>query len=134
VCGGEEEMKCENCGAEMPEKAKTVIVDNVEYEVEETQKGKKYSEIKIPKGWRLWEPEESVKLYKDKKLRKKLNLEDCWFFVQSRCFLPKYVARFGADSDRAGLNCYGYPQDSGSGLGVRFCRDLKKVKKNENAT
>ena len=121
--------KCKECGTELPEKGRTVIVGNVEYEVEETQKGIIYKDIKIPKGWRLWEPEETVKLHKDKKLRKKLNLEDCWFFVQSRYFLPKYVARFGADSDRADLNCDWNPRNSYSGLGVRFRRDLKKVKK-----
>ena len=121
--------KCKECGTELPEKGRTVIVGNVEYGVEETQKGIIYKDIKIPEGWRLWEPEESVKLYKDKKLRKKLNLEDCWFFVQSRYFLPKYVARFWADSGWADLGCGRNPQDSDSDLGVRFCRDLKKVKK-----
>ena len=114
-------MKCKYCGSEIPKiKSKTVIHDGKEYTIEDEQEGRKYSEIVVPKGWKLWEPEDVVRLHKDEKLRKKLNLNDCWFFVESKYYLPKYVARFFANSGRVFLICDWDPVSSNSSLGVRF--------------
>ena len=104
---------------------KTKIIDGIEYEIETHDFGKRLSQIKIPKGWRLWKPSECWKFYEDKELRKIMNLEDCWFFV----FNPtedQFVARFDAYSGGADLYCGGNPADTGSSLGVRFCREVKK--------
>lgn len=125
-------MKCKCCGAEIPEISKTVKVGNVEYETETHDFNKKLSDITIPKGWRLWRYDECVKLHNDKKLRKKLNIEECWFFIKQPFKFNEekgYVARFDANSDGALLYCGGNPEDSGSSLGVRFARDFKKSRR-----
>ena len=106
------------------EKVKTIKIGNWEYEIETHDFGKKLGEIKIPKGWELWKPSDCWRFYEDKKLRKKMNVEDCWFFVFNP-FKDGRVARFGADFGGAYLYCYRYPDDSGSSLGVRFKRKLK---------
>lgn len=121
-------MKCETCGTELPEK-KTLIIDGVEYETETHDFNKTLSEIKIPKGWRLWTTEECIKLLN---LHEKvLNLTGCWFFIEQpfNKFKNTYVARVGANSGRAYLFCYRYPAFRYGALGVRFCRDLSKFKK-----
>ena len=105
---------------------KTIILNGWEYTIEDEQKAKKYDNIKIPKGWQLWEGEDAIKFHKDKKLRKQFNLEDCWFFVESIYYLPEYVARFSAYSDWAYLSCDRYPSSSNGSLGVRFKRKVKK--------
>jgi hypothetical protein len=51
-------------------KTKTKIIDNVEYELETHDFNKKLSDIKIPKGWRLWKPSECYKLYENEEYRK----------------------------------------------------------------
>ena len=99
---------------------KTKIIDNVEYELEQHDNGKKLSEIKIPKGWRLLKPNEAMKLWDLGLLR------DNWIFVENtnKKLKKEYVARFGADLDGAYLDCNWNPQFSLSWLGVLFCRDL----------
>ncbi len=55
------------------------------------------------------------------------------FFIQQPFNLNRkngYVARFGANSDFAYLDCYGYSSNSGSDLGVRFVRKKISGKKN----
>ena len=54
------------------------------------------------------------------------------FFIQQPFNLSRkngYVARFGANSDYANLNCDGYSNDSVSDLGVRFVRRKKSKSK-----
>jgi hypothetical protein len=122
-------MKYKSCSTDLPEIKKTLIVDNVEYETETHDFNKTLSEIKIPKGWRLWTVEECKKLFNSHE--KRLNLSDCWFFIKQpfNKFEGKYVARFFADSGWARLDCYGGPACSNALLGVRFCKDLSKLKK-----
>lgn len=51
------------------------------------------------------------------------------FFIQQPFKLNRnnnYVAGFYSDSGYSGIGCGGDPSDSGSNLGVRFCRALKK--------
>ncbi len=59
----------------------------------------------------------------------KLGLIDTWEFVKQEDEISKkngYIARFYADSDYCDLDCDGDSSGSYySGLGVRFCRDLK---------
>jgi hypothetical protein len=110
-------------------KYKTKIIDGIEYEIETHNFNRKLSDIKIPKGWRLWTAEECIKLHNSLEFRNMLNLEDCWFFIQQPFrfnFEKDYVARFGADSGWANLSCVGYPTGTYSSLGVRFCREVKK--------
>ena len=119
--------KCEKCGQEIKQ-LETIKIGNVEYETTTHDFNKKLKEIKIPKGWRLWTAEECIKLHNNLEYRKKLNLEKCWFFIKQPFDLnnkDKSVARFGAYSGGADLNCDGDPSDSNWVLGVRFCRDLK---------
>ena len=99
---------------------KTKIIDNIEYELEQHDNGKKLSEIKIPKGWRLLKPNEAMKLWDLGLLRNN------WIFVENthKELKKKYVAWFYAFSGGASLDCAGNPQNSFSGLGVIFCRDL----------
>ena len=102
---------------------KTIKINNIEYETETHDFNKTLSEIKIPKGWRLWTAEECIKLFNSHE--KELNLTDCWFFIKQPFNKFNYVARFDADSDRASLSCSRYPSDRDDSLGVRFCRELK---------
>ena len=105
---------------------KTKTINGIEYEIESHDFDKKLSDIKIPKGWRLWKAHECWLFYEDKKLRKEMNLEDCWFFVEQPRDNTSDVAGFDAGSGRAYLDCYWGPLDTYSSLGVRFCR--KKIK------
>lgn len=97
-----------------------------QYTIEDEQRGVLYKEIKIPKGWKLLEAEDVILLHKDIKLRNEFNLEDCWFFVNSKDYFPKNVVRFNANSGRAALVWDRYPSFSWVGLGVRFKRKVKK--------
>jgi len=54
-------MKCKTCGHEIEER-KTIIINNVEYELKQHDNGKILSDIKIPKGWRLLLPSEAMML------------------------------------------------------------------------
>jgi len=108
---------------------KTIIIEDVEYTATDEQKGKLLSKIIIPKGWRLWTYEECVKLHNNISWRKKLNLKNCWFFINDIFELNKdngYVMRFFANSDWASLDCDKYPTIVDSGLGVRFARTKNK--------
>lgn len=117
-------MKCKTCGHET-EDVKTIIDNNVEYDIETTQLGVEWRKIELPKGKRKWTYEECVKLFNNKKLRKQLKLDDCWFFIES--YLDKFpVVWFNADSDGANLYCFRNPQYSNSSLGVRFAREISK--------
>ncbi|MEK7179955.1 MAG: hypothetical protein AAB706_00605 [Patescibacteria group bacterium] len=100
---------------------KTKIINNVEYELEQHDNNKKLSDIKIPKGWRLLKPFEAQRLWDLGYLR------DNWIFVENP-LKNEFVARFGAGSGRANLDCGGDPSFASPGFGVIFCRDLK-VKK-----
>lgn len=103
---------------------------NLEVETEIHDKGKEINEIKIPKGWRLLASNEIFELYFSK-YRKKLHLDNTWEFVAYKNKIMKkimkkiIILRFYASSDRAGLYCYRYPEDSYPSLGVRFCRRIK---------
>ena len=111
---------------------KTVEINGWEYEIETHDLGSPLEDIKIPKGWQLWTFENCIEFHNNLNLRKELNLEDCWFFIEQLFRFNKkkgLVAGFGAGSGRALLYCDGWPGFSYSGLGVRFCRKLKKVRK-----
>lgn len=102
---------------------KTITINNVEYELEQHDNGKKLSDIKIPKGWRLLLPSEAMMLYE-----RGLIGENFWFFVKQTNKEEEkkgYVARFYAVSYRADLNCFREPSDTNSSLGVILARDLK---------
>ena len=99
------------------------------------QKGKSWNEIKIPKGWKICTYPLLQWLRNNDKYRDKLGLMNNtgeWCINPDKLMKKKgYVARFRAYSDWVYLDCYLNPQDAYPGLGVRFCRDLKKVNKNE---
>jgi hypothetical protein len=98
---------CKHCGQKLPEEVKKVVVDGWEYDTKDSQLGTSFEKIKIPNGSELWTAEDTIKLYNDRKLRKKLNLEDCWFWVKHpyETSNKKNVARFRADSVGAYLDC-----------------------------
>ena len=122
-------MKCKECGTELSEIKKTLIVDNVEYETETHDFNKTLSEINIPEGWRLWTVEECTKLFNSHE--KELKLIDCWFFIEQpfEKFKDKYVGGFRADSVWANFLCNWDADIHYDALGVRFCRGLSKFKK-----
>lgn len=126
-------MKCKECGSEISEqKVKTRIVHGVKYEIETHDFNKKLSEITIPKGWRLWTAEECFRLHNDPTVRGELMIENCWFLIQQPFAynqIKRLVAGFMAYSDRALLSCGRNQSYANSSLGVRFARDLKKVKR-----
>jgi len=100
---------------------KTIIIDNIEYELEQHDDDKTLSEIEISKGWRLLKPWEAQRLWDLGYLR------DNWFFVENTNKILKkkgYVARFYADSGRTDLGCGWDPTYRCSSLGVILCRDL----------
>ena len=102
---------------------KTIIINNIEYELEQHDNGKRLSEIKIPKGWRLLLPSEAMMLYERGLIDKSF-----WFYVQQINKEEEKkgnVARFYAGSVGAGLGCYRNPSYSVASLGVLFCKDLK---------
>ena len=120
-------MKCPHCKKEIG--TETIIVDGWEYEKETTQFNTKFKDIKTPKGWVLWDYEDCIKLHNDKNLRKELNLEDCWFFIEQPFSLnkeEKLVARLVAYSDWADLYCDGSPDDRCVSLGVFLVRRIEK--------
>ncbi len=68
-------------------------------------------------------------LRNSKKYVKKLNLTDTYELVKQEDTISRkngYVARFCAGSGYCDLICYWVSDDSGSDLGVRFVRELKK--------
>lgn len=114
-------MKCKSCGTEL-EEGKTLITDHGEYDLVTTQKGKKFKDIKVRKGWRLWRVSDFEKFSKEQ--WKELRLDNDLFFIANLPALKgKYAARFFSYSYGAYLYCDRDPQVSSSDLGVRFCRD-----------
>ena len=112
----------------------TITLNRVEYETKTHDFNKMLSEIKIPKGWRLWTAEECIKVFNSHE--KELNLSDCWFFIEHPFdkFKDKYGGRFWADSVGASLYCGRGAVDRHDTLGVRFAKDLKvSNKKSKNS-
>ena len=106
----------------------------IEVEIEVHDKKKSFNQIKkfIPKGWRLMTVQECIFLANKKEYAKPLkmdgsSLEDDFFIEQpfelNRTY--KLVARFGADSGGADLNCNWVLDYSYSSLGVRLVRSIK---------
>jgi len=104
---------------------KTIKVNGVEYETETHDFNKKLEDIKIPKGWRLWESKDFEKFSEEQWIE--LGLEDDWFFIKQ---FSKYwkkkgkIAWFGASPDGAYLDLDGNRHGAYPRLGVRFCRKL----------
>lgn len=127
-------MRCKTCGHEIAIPSNTIKVKELKIDVEVNvhDKGKKLSEIEIPKGWRLLTINEVIFLANSEHAQTlKMDLsssQDDFFFEQPfECNRNKgYIAWFCAYSGGAGLVCGGGPRNSGSALGVRFCRDVKK--------
>jgi len=117
-------MICSKCHQEIKEDF--IVIDGWAYETKEHDFDKKLSNIEIPKGKELWLPSECRKFYEDKKLREKLNLSDCWFFVKQVKDNTKDVAWFDADSGWAFFNCGRVPTFANLSLGVRFKWKVKK--------
>ncbi len=97
-----------------------IIINGWAYEIKEHDFNKELGDIKIPKGKELWLPSETLKFYEDKKLKEKLNLSKCYFFLKQIREDTKDVARFYAYSDYACLDCDWDSSYSFSNLGVRF--------------
>lgn len=109
-----------------PPKRKSIIINNIEYELEQHDNGKKLSEIKILDSWRLLLPSEAMMLYE-----RGLIDSSFWFFVQQTNEDEKKkgkVARFGASSDGALLYCDRNPNFAVSSLGVLFAKNLEENK------
>ena len=95
---------------------------NIEVDFEQKFNGKKLSEIKIPKGWRLLRLNELEEVMN---YLIKNNLGIWSYFEQPIKRFKDEVARFGADSGYAVLYCGRDSDYSDSYLGVIFARDLK---------
>lgn len=111
-------------------KRKTIIINDIEYELEQHDNNKMLKDIIIPKGWRLLLPSEAMMLYE-----RGLIDSSFWFYVQQTNKEEDKkgnIARFGANSDGAYLYCYGNPSDTIASLGVLFCRPKKLGGRNEN--
>ena len=106
-----------------------IVIDGWAYETKEHHFNEKLGDIKIPKGKELWLPSEVCKFYEDKKLKEKLNLSECYFFVKQMRANTSDVARFGAGSVRAILGFHRGPSGRVSVLGVRWVRSIKGEKK-----
>ena len=116
------EMICPHCQKETD--MKTIIINNVEYELVQHDNNKKLSDIKIKKGWRLLLPSEAMMLYE-----KGLIGSSFWFYVKQTNKEEEKkgnVAWFFADSGGAVLYCDRDPSITYSSLGVILCRDVKK--------
>lgn len=104
------------------DKMKTIIINNVEYELKQHDNDKKLSDIKIPKGWRLLLPSEAMMLSE-----RGLIDNTFWFYVKQTNKAKAEqgnVAGFYADLAGAFLNCVRNPSYTNAALGVIFCRDL----------
>ena len=74
---------------------------------------------------------EQIQWLRNSKYKDKLNLDDTYEFVQNPDNISKengYIARFGAGSGYAGLDCSLGSSGSVSNLGVRFVRRMKGKK------
>jgi len=115
-------MKCDKYGQEIVEN-KLIIINNIEYELEQHDNNECLKDIEIPKGWRLLLPSEAMMLYE-----RGLIDNSFWFYVQQinkEQEKKGMVARFYAYSYWASFYCYGYPADRFESLGVIFCRELE---------
>lgn len=96
----------------------------IEIETEVHDLGKSYNEIKdkIPKGWKICNGTDLIRLWQNKKYRDLLHLTDKveWCLLEDNS-----VARFFAYSSWASLYCVGSPDNSDAGRGVRFFRKTK---------
>ena len=110
-----ETMKCSELG--------------IEFTLEQEQNGKKFLEIKIPEGWKIFDIPLFTALWSIKKYRNailKVNKNKLWIFLENFDYLKnEYIARFRADSDWAILYCNRNPLNSDASLGVIFWRKLK---------
>ena len=97
---------------------KRIKYKNYEYDLETTQKGMNFENLKIPKGAEMWTAKDVLELI-NKFDRKKLNLVEDLFFIKS--YLKEFeVGRLSASPDWFSVYCNGDPQFSDSALGVRF--------------
>jgi hypothetical protein len=122
-------MKCKTCNQEVKEITETLTIGNVIFEKNTHDFDKCLKDIVIPKDWRLWTYQEAIENYNNHK--KELNLQGCWFFIEQPFKENKekgYVARLCANSDEAYLHCNRDPSIHSGSLGVRFAKDIKKVK------
>jgi len=122
-------VKCTKCNQELPEEVKRIAVDGWEYDTKTTQLDVSFEDLKIPKGVELWTYEDCIKLHNNKKLRKQLDLDDCWFHIKQPFSFNEekgLSARFWADSCGADLDCDWIPTCSDAALGVRFKRKIEK--------
>ena len=135
----EEELKEINRKlAEEKDKVGWVKIPELGIEIQKSihHKGKSYDDLKKEFGKEYLEknlPNYSQLqfLRNSDKHRGKLGLLKTWEFVKQEDLISKKngcVARFGVDSDCAYLDCFGDSDYSGSSLGVRFARKLKKSK------
>jgi len=103
---------------------------NIEIEKEIHHKGKSYNDLVKEFGKEFIEKHlptyaELQFLRNSNKYRKLLNLDDTWEFVKQEDKISKkdgFATRFGANSNRAYLDCYGYPDYGYPSLGVRFVK------------
>jgi hypothetical protein len=106
---------------------KTIIINNIEYELEQHDNGKTLKEIIIPEGWRLLLPSEAMMLYE-----RGLIDYPFWFFVEQtnkEQKIKENVAEFCGGLVRASLSCDWNSDSRINTLGVIFCRDLSKLDK-----
>ena len=118
-------MKCKLCGSEIAELNKTIKIKELGIEVDfaQQQNNKLFSELVIPKGWRLLKLKE-LDVVMNYIQQNKL---DIWSYFEQPIneFKGKFVAWFITVSDGADLDCDRNPDDRNDSLGVIFCRDLK---------
>lgn len=105
---------------------KTLKIKGWEYETETHDFNKKLSEIKIPKGWQLWDVSD-FRYFGEKEFNK-LNLWNDWFFIKQPMKVMEekgYASWFLADSGWTNFFCLRVPTITNSLLGVRFKRRIK---------
>ena len=108
----------------------------ISVEIEVHDKNKSFDDLGLKEREKeLLTSEQCIFLANTPKYAKQLKMDgsssDDDFFIQQPFDLSRkngYVARFYADSYYAYLGCYDYSSYSGSALGVRFVRKIKKSK------
>lgn len=116
-------MLCEKCGLEIKENLVKFKKLGIEVNFAQEQKGVKFKEIKIPKGWRLLRFNELSEVM-NYIVENKLNI---WSYFEQpiNIFKGKWVAWFGAGDGGAGLSCYWDPDSSDPSPEVILCREIK---------
>jgi len=123
-------MKCETCSKEI--KINNTVIDKVlsiEVETVTHDKGKKLSDIIIPSGWRLLRFDEFVSLL-NRKIIDIDSLDDDFFIEQpfkenkNKGLVAIVIRNWSSELN---LCLDGEPSYAIPFLGVRFCKDLKKV-------